>query len=295
MLSPSIHPVPHSRVALLQTTTRRLASKSPVAVPSEHLDLLGGSGARTTPAPARRFGRAVSGSLLIHAALVLLLMWAGFRAAQVVELPPDRVDLVYLSQAGPGGGGGGNPAPTAPARLTVPRSLPPPPVPTVQPTSFAQPLPDPILTAPVTTNLNDVLRSNGLGAVTLGVTGGGVKGTGPGSGVGDGIDRGTGGNFGGGPVRPGNGCTSPQPIVQAKPNYTTDAMRAKIQGDVTLDVIVRKDGAVGDMRITQSLDRMHGLDQEALKAAKAWTFRPATCKGDPVDMVVSLILEFRLH
>jgi protein TonB len=245
--------------------------------------------------PARRIGRAVSGTLLIHAALVLLLMWAGFRAAQVVEQPPDRIDLVYLPEAGPGGGGGGNPAPATPARLTVPRSQPPPPVPTVQPASFTPPPTDPTLTAPVTTNLSDLLRSNGLATVTLGVSGGGLKGTGPGSGAGDGVDRGAGGNLGGGPARPGNGCTSPQPMVQAEPRYTTDAMRAKIQGDVTLEVIVRKDGTVGDMRIAQSLDRVYGLDQEALKAAKGWTFHPATCKGNPVDMIVSLILEFRLH
>jgi len=263
--------------------------------PSECLDLHPGPAPGTPPAPVRRLGRAVSGSLLIHAALVLVLMWAGFRAAQVVEQPPDKVDLVYLSQAGPGGGGGGNPAPATPARLAVPRSQPPPPVPTVQPTSFTPTPPDPTLTAPVTTDLSDLLRSNGLGAVTLGVSGGGVKGIGPGSGLGDGIDRGTGGNFGGNAARPGNGCTPPQAMVQTKPRYTTDAMRAKIQGDVTLDVIVRKDGTVGDMQIAQSLDRAHGLDQEALKAAKAWTFYPATCKGNPVDMVVSLILEFRLH
>jgi protein TonB len=278
-----------------------LASKSSMPVhtvpskDSDYFDLFGGSAARTGPVPARRFGRAVSGSLLIHAALLLFLMWAGFRAAQVVEQPPDRVDLVYLSQAGPGGGGGGNPAPAAPTRLSVPRSQPPPPVPTVQPTAFAQPLPDPTLTAPVTTNLSDFMRSNGLSATTLGVSGGGLRGTGPGPGAGDGVDRGTGSNFGGRAARPGNGCASPQPVVQAKPNYTSDAMRAKIQGDVTLDVVVRKDGTVGDLRIAQSLDRVHGLDQEALKAAKAWTFRPATCKGDPVDMIVSLILEFRLH
>jgi protein TonB len=259
---------------------------------TERVDLLDRPG--TIPAPARRLGRAVSGSLLLHAALVLLLMWAGFHAAQVVEQSPGRIDLVYLPQAGPGGGGGGNPVPPAPARLSVPRSQPPPPVPTVTPTSFAQP-PDPTLTAPITTDLRDLLRSNGLGAVTLGVSGGGVKGNGLGPGVGDGIDRGAGGNFGGSAARPGNGCASPQPVVQAKPNYASDAMQAKIQGDITLDVIVRKDGTVGDMQITQSLDRVHGLDQEALKAARAWTFRPATCKGDPVDMVVSLILEFRLH
>jgi protein TonB len=261
--------------------------------PSEWPDLVGRPAHGATPAPARRLGRAVSGSLLIHTAFVMLLIWAGFHAAQVVEQPPGRIDVVYLPEAGSDGGGGGNRAPAAPARLSVPRVQPPPPVPTIQPASFA-PLPAPTLNATVTTNLNDLLSSNGLGAVNLG-TSGGLNGAGAGPGAGDGIGRGRNGNFGGGLAGPGNGCALPQPLVQAKPNYTSDAMRAKIQGDVVVDVIVRKDGTVGDTRITQSLDALHGLDQEALKAARRWTFRPATCKGDAVDMVVSLILEFRLH
>jgi protein TonB len=261
--------------------------------PSEWPDLVGRPAHGATPGPARRLGRAVSGSLLIHAAFVMLLIWAGFHAAQVVEQPPGRIDVVYLPEAGPGGGGGGNPAPATPSRVNIPRVQPPPPVPTVQPASFA-PLPDPTLNATVTTNLHDLLPSSGLGAVNLGASGG-LNGAGAGPEAGNGVGPGRDGNFGGGPAEPGNGCALPQPLVQAKPNYTSDAMRAKIQGDVVVDVIVRKDGTVGDMRITQSLDALHGLDQEALKAAKRWTFRPATCKGDAVDMAVSLVLEFRLH
>ena len=125
--------------------------------PSEWPDLVGRPAHGATPEPARRLGRAVSGSFLIHAAFVMLLMWAGFHAAQVVEQPPGRIDVVYLPETGPGGGGGGNRAPAAPARVTVPRVQPLAPVPAVQPASLPQPLPDPTLHAPVTRNLNDVL------------------------------------------------------------------------------------------------------------------------------------------
>jgi protein TonB len=250
---------------------------------------------RETPVvPGRRFGRAASGSLVAHLALALLLIWGGFHAAQVVEQAPSPINVVYLPAPGPGGGGGGNPAPPAPTRLDVPRPRPFEPVPTVQPAVLPTPPPDPTLNATITTSLDDLLRSNGLGAVSLGPSGGGL-GPGVGPGRGPGIGPGHDGNFGGDAARPGNGCVVPQPLGQPRPNYTADAMRAKLQGDVYVEVVVRKDGTVGDVRVTQSLDPAHGLDAEAIKAAKSWTFRAATCQGRPVDMVVTLILEFRLH
>ena len=55
-------------------------------------------------------------------------------------------------------------------------------------------------------------------------------------------------------------------------------------------------GTVGDVRIMKSLDKQYGLDQEALAAAKKWLFRPGTDKdGKPIPVIVTIILEFRLH
>lgn len=243
--------------------------------------------------PPRRVGRAVGGSLVVHAVLLLLFIWAGFRAATVVEQAPAPIDVVYLPDPGPGGGGGGNPSPVSPAKLVTTR---PQPTPSVQPAVLPepQPQPAPTLTASVTTSLDDLLASNGVGRVNLGPSGGG-GGTGAGPAHGPGVGPGEGGNSGGGPVRPGNGCDPPQLLQQPGPRYTSDAMRAKIQGDVQIEAIVRKDGTVGDTRVQHSLDAVFGLDQEAIRTAKTWTFRPATCHGQPVDMIVTLVLEFRLH
>jgi protein TonB len=80
-----------------------------------------------------------------------------------------------------------------------------------------------------------------------------------------------------------------------RPTYTGEGMKAKIQGDVTMEAVVRKDGTVGDVRVVGSLDRTYGLDEAAVKAAKAWVFHPATCQGAAVDMIVTITLEFRLH
>ena len=69
-------------------------------------------------------------------------------------------------------------------------------------------------------------------------------------------------------------------LREVKPQYTSDAMRAKVQGTVLLECVVRPDGTVGDVQILRSLDATFGLDQEAIKAAKQWRFAPGTRLGE---------------
>ena len=44
----------------------------------------------------------------------------------------------------------------------------------------------------------------------------------------------------------------------------------------------------------RSLDRTHGLDDEAVKAAKQWQFTPGSVKGAPVPVVVWIEPTFTL-
>ena len=75
------------------------------------------------------------------------------------------------------------------------------------------------------------------------------------------------------------GVTLPPVLREVKPAYTADAMRAKVQGSVWLECIVMPDGSVGEVKVTRSLDPIFGLDQEAIKAAKMWKFRPGHAAG----------------
>ena len=120
-------------------------------------------------------------------------------------------------------------------------------------------------------------------------------GTGVGPGTGSGLGPGTGGGTGGGAYRPGNGVTLPQLLHEVKPQYTSDAMRAKIQGSVLLECVVRADGLVGDIRVIRSLDPTFGLDQEAVKAARLWRFKPGARLGEPVPVLVTIELTFTLR
>jgi TonB family protein len=129
-------------------------------------------------------------------------------------------------------------------------------------------------------------------------TGGGAgtgTGTGAGSGQGSGLGAGFGGGTGGGAYKPGAGITLPRVLREVKPQYTPDAMRAKVQGSVWLECIVMPDGSVGDVRVTKSLDPVFGLDQEAIRAAKQWRFTPGIRQGEPVPVIISIELTFTLR
>jgi len=129
-------------------------------------------------------------------------------------------------------------------------------------------------------------------------TGGGA-GTGSGGGIGEGrgsgLGPGEGGGTGGGAYRPGNGVELPRVVKEVRPNYTADAMRAKVQGTVWVEAVVLPDGTVGEVSVVRSLDQTFGLDQEAVKAARQWRFRPGTRFGEPVAVLVTIELTFTLR
>jgi TonB family protein len=88
-----------------------------------------------------------------------------------------------------------------------------------------------------------------------------------------------------------------QPVVvrSSQPKYTSDAMRAKIQGTVEVEAVVGTDGTISRARVKKSLDTQLGLDESALDAVRSWVFEPGKVNGQPVPVVVRLTLEFRLH
>jgi protein TonB len=84
-------------------------------------------------------------------------------------------------------------------------------------------------------------------------------------------------------------------LHREEPRYTPSALRAKVQGTVDVEVVIRPDGTVDRARVTKSLDAETGLDEAALNAAKLWTFHPARLGGHPVAVFGVLQLSFRIH
>ena len=208
----------------------------------------------------------------------------------------------------------GRPAP--PARLqtrgldalSVPVVTPPPLTP---PREQPEPRPDPpeiALNVPI--KPMDVGQIPVVGAVDGSMTappgsqgpgsdgGAGTGKKGPGSGPGDGPGLGPGSNGGTGDgevLRLGADIMPPRVIRVVKPAYTTDAMRGAHPGRGAVLAIVRPDGTVSDVRVSRSLDPTFGLDEEAIKAARQWRFKPATRLGQPVAVYVTIGVGFTMH
>jgi periplasmic protein TonB len=107
------------------------------------------------------------------------------------------------------------------------------------------------------------------------------------------VGPGEGGGFGGGVYRVGGGVSSPIVIYRVEPIYSEEARKAKYQGVVVLQAIVRKDGTIEILKVVRGLGL--GLDENAIAALKQWKFRPATRNGVPVDVALNIEVNFSLR
>ena len=92
-----------------------------------------------------------------------------------------------------------------------------------------------------------------------------------------------------------DGVSLPQAVRQVRAEYTSEAMRQMIEGEVVLDVVVTSDGKVGDVKVKQSLDAVYGLDENAVRAMKQWEFKPGTKDGKAVNVRVEVRMRFTLR
>jgi TonB family protein len=246
---------------------------------------------------------------------VLFVRYSGPASARAELVLPDKNPnrIIWLVQPGPGGGGGGggNKMKEPPRqaelpgkdKITVPVQKPP----SLEAPQVAknEPVPIPTLNIPAQAlaaaqdSLPGAIDVPSASTLSQGSGSGGGAGTGRGTGVGpgtgSGLGPGSGGGTGGGAYRLGSGVMTPVLLREVKPQYTSDAMRAKIQGTVLVECVVNKDGTVGDVQVVRSLDSVFGLDQEAVKAAKQWRFRPGTRLGEPVPVLITIQLDFSLR
>jgi len=258
-------------------------------------------------------------SAMIHVAVVGLLLSGIFVTHQVTQreqrqvvtlIAPSAEDYalpVAKKKIGGGGGGGdgdiipapkGHPPKAALQQITPPAIVMRNPQPklTAQPTVVAPPTVNlaenhmPMLGTTTKTVMPGAPPSNGTGS------GGGIgsgSGGGVGLGHGPGVGAGSGGGIGGGVYRVGGGISAPTAISAPDPDYTEEARRAKKQGTCVLWLIVDSTGHPRDIRVVHGLG--FGLDAKALEAVKQWKFNPALKDGKPVDVQISVEVEFHLY
>jgi TonB family protein len=97
-----------------------------------------------------------------------------------------------------------------------------------------------------------------------------------------------------GVFRESDGVTLPRLVKGTKPRYRLAAMKAKVQGGVTLEAVVQTDGTVGEVRVVRSLDKEFGMDDEAVETVKQWRFEPGKKDSEPVPVLVVVEMSFSM-
>jgi TonB family protein len=77
-----------------------------------------------------------------------------------------------------------------------------------------------------------------------------------------------------------------------RPDYTEEARKLKLEGEVLVDVLFTASGQVRILKVTRGLG--HGLDESAVRAAQKIRFKPAARAGTPVDSKAIVHIVFQL-
>src|SRR3984885_10480148 len=260
------------------------------------------------------------GSAVIHVVLLGLILGGALLGHEVVQKveqhetvtliapSPDSYAMPVAKKVVSGGGGGGDrdkiEAPKGRLPKLAMQQITPPqivlrnqhPKLAVEPTVVVPPQVRlaqnsmPTLGNPSAAVLPSAPPSNGTGS------GGGIgsgSGGGVGVGHGPGVGTGSGGGIGGGVYKVGGGISAPQAISSPDPDYTEEARKAKKQGTCVLWLIVDAAGRPRNIKVIRGLGL--GLDAKALEAVQQWRFQPALKDGKPVDVQISVEVEFHLY
>jgi TonB family protein len=263
----------------------------------------------------KRYTQITTAAGYISLFAIMVLLSTMLPAPPVLTREPDLPDLIYIMTEGPGGGGGGggdnseDPASVQKiegedaAKVAVAVETPedelifedpdkPPEVEEEKEVVEEEEVPE--VVAPVVETAPDDVTEEGTieGREQLNASRGPGSGEGMGEGEGSGIGEGSGGGIGGGVYRPGSGITPPVIVRQVRPDFTEDALARKIQGEVEVEVVILKDGSVMPKRVLRGLTE--DLNEKAIAAAKQWKFIPAKLKGQPIDLLASITIEFNI-
>ena len=92
--------------------------------------------------------------------------------------------------------------------------------------------------------------------------------------------------------RVGKGVTAPRITYNPEPEFSDEARKKKIDGVVTLSMVVTSEGNTDQIKVVKGLG--HGLDEKAMDAVSKWKFQPATKDGKPVSVEIAVEVDFHL-
>ncbi len=91
---------------------------------------------------------------------------------------------------------------------------------------------------------------------------------------------------------PGPTVKAPKLIHYVEPEFSANSKEAFVEGVVKVSTVVSTEGVVSNCQIVRGLNSEE--DKTALKAVKLWRFQPGTKDGKPVNVRVTVEIEFHL-
>ena len=94
------------------------------------------------------------------------------------------------------------------------------------------------------------------------------------------------------PIRIGGGITPPAKIQDVSPVYPPEAQTTRVQGLVVMEITIGPTGEVTDVEVLESVPE---LDEAAVAAVEQWRYEPTLVDGEPVPVLMTVIINFRLR
>lgn len=255
-------------------------------------------------------------AFVTHAAIIAMVLWLAAQARSHAVLPVKTAVMPltiqpYIPVTAPapkpmgGGGGGGAHQLVEASKGHLPpveklRIAPPQILKIDNPKLAAQPsidlpqqvhIPDsnlPNIGSPQSPQIAMASQGGGSGSGFGEGSGGGI-----GSGSGGGVGAGSGGGYGGGIMSVGGGVSAPQLLHSVQPEFTDEARQAKLEGVVSIQLIVDAYGNPENIQIIRHLGM--GLDRKAIEAVRQYKFKPAMYQGHPVPVRLKVDVDFHLY
>jgi TonB family protein len=95
-----------------------------------------------------------------------------------------------------------------------------------------------------------------------------------------------------GTFRIGGNVSPPIVLKSAGPEFSEQARKKKVSGDVLVHLIVNEQGLPQDVKVVRGLGM--GLDEKAIEAVKQYKFRPALRDGVPVKVELNIDVNFQI-
>jgi protein TonB len=83
----------------------------------------------------------------------------------------------------------------------------------------------------------------------------------------------------------------PVALRKVDPKYPPILASARVQGEVVLYAIIRRDGSVDSIQLVKGVDPT--LNQNAIQALAQWRFKPAERRGEAVELEALVYIPFR--